>query len=265
MSSWSKERLSGKRRRREQRWSSLSIRNPKSGLPSGSQNPLTTVSPHYRIAMHKYSLYNTIDAWLCELEAAVQERTLKANPEIKNKALESESRIKVTEIDKHIFISIGKSEHPRFAIDKKSNIIYGIKGININKKECYGPVSEWRQWNWESYYPHKNSLYDWKKMKTKRPTHPKKPRQPKILKAGSLWLKRSRGKLGLTQIQLAAKIGISAATIRDWENEGLPTKGTGAQTARRVIEEMFREKGGRDKQIEIGLDGQPYEVPQPQD
>jgi DNA-binding XRE family transcriptional regulator len=94
---------------------------------------------------------------------------------------------------------------------------------------------------------------------------PPRGEKPRKLKSSSLWLKRSRGKLGLTQAQLATKIGVATATVSDWENEGLPTKGTGAQTARRVIEEMFREKGGRDKQIEIGLDGQPYEVPQPQD
>jgi hypothetical protein len=56
------------------------------------------------------------------------------------------------------------SGKPRFIL--KDGTIYGSdKHGNINKKECYDRVENWKQWDWSGYYPFKRSLYDWKKAK----------------------------------------------------------------------------------------------------
>lgn len=77
-----------------------------------------------------------------------------------------------------VFIS-GK---PRFTV--KDGIIYGSdKHGNINKKECYDRVEDWKQWDWSGYYPFKRSLYDWKKEKRKSSTSKRpytKPRKRTI-------------------------------------------------------------------------------------
>ena len=56
--------------------------------------------------------------------------------------------------------------------------------------------------------------------------------------ASSQWLVKARRALGITQKQLASHIGVNVRTIIEWEVDGLPTHGTGAQLARIKIKEL---------------------------
>lgn len=70
--------------------------------------------------------------------------------------------IEVSELedDKYIRIRLGITE--RFAVEKRTGIVYGIARQKIKRKECFGSILDWRAWEW-TFYPYLKSLYNWKK------------------------------------------------------------------------------------------------------
>ena len=73
--------------------------------------------------------------------------------------------------DQIVVLMDGKS---RYVIARKDGIIYGCKNLDINKKECYGPLSGWRDWDWSGYYPFRKDLYAWQEAKRKGVSIPRK-------------------------------------------------------------------------------------------
>ena len=54
-------------------------------------------------------------------------------------------------------------------------------------------------------------------------------------------LKELRNKAGLSQLQLAAKVGVSIPTIRSWENNVTTPKPENKEKLKKVLEEELEE------------------------
>lgn len=57
----------------------------------------------------------------------------------------------------------------------------------------------------------------------------------------ALKIKRLRSKLGLTQEQFAAKVGVTFSTVNRWENG----RSVPQPLARRILKQLAEEHGGR--------------------
>jgi hypothetical protein len=117
---------------------------------------------------------NRFDEWIAEVERATLERVRKSNP-LSDGWLSAKITL-FPNIRKYTFVQVGPK--PRFAV-AMDGTIYGIKSNDVNKKECYGNVNTFEEFEWANYYPVKKALYEWqyqtKKATTKKtPTHRKR-------------------------------------------------------------------------------------------
>jgi hypothetical protein len=121
------------------------------------------------------------------------------------------SRVEAKEQPNSWIISVGGIN--RFSVAKKTGQINGMSDSRINNNK-YGLISEWKQWDWEGYYPFKRCLYDWQKQNEAKPK--KRHRKRTVVKAvsGETWpytsetsstlrdkrkLNQAMGKDGITQ------------------------------------------------------------------
>lgn len=106
--------------------------------------------------------------WIAELERATNERLFLL--QVRTSLM---SNIIIFDIRKYKFVQVGPK--PRFAV-AMDGTIYGTKNNNINKKECYGNVDTFEEFDWTSYYPVRKALYDWqvKKETAKKTTKARK-------------------------------------------------------------------------------------------
>jgi hypothetical protein len=71
--------------------------------------------------------------------------------------------IDVTQIEDEQYIRIKIGRFERFAVSKKTSLVYGISKQNIKKKECFGDIRDWEVWEW-IWYPYLKSYDDWRKL-----------------------------------------------------------------------------------------------------
>jgi hypothetical protein len=98
------------------------------------------------------------DEWITEIERATSERLTKSDPTLPELRLWLMFKITIFDIRKYKFVQIGPK--PRFAV-AMDGTIYGIKSNDVNKKECYGNVDTFEEFDWTSYYPVRKALYEW--------------------------------------------------------------------------------------------------------
>ena len=102
------------------------------------------------------------DEWITEIERATNERLAKSGV-----TSWLASKITIFDIRKYKFIQVGPK--PRFAV-AMDGTIYGIKSNDVNKKEYYGNVDTFEEFDWTSYYPVRKALYEWQEIQTKKAT-----------------------------------------------------------------------------------------------
>lgn len=103
------------------------------------------------------------DEWLRELKRATHERLRLSHIKLFEYQLNLVSEIKVIEERKWKFVVVGQKERFAIAMD---GTIYGFKNADVNKKEHYGNVDTFEEFDWSTYYPVRKSLYDWKQNST---------------------------------------------------------------------------------------------------
>jgi hypothetical protein len=121
--------------------------------------PLSPNRPQARFSPGEPGSYMTrLNDWLKELQHATERRVTAARPTISKANLRRDATVKVVEERRYKFIIVGPKG--RFAV-AMNGTIYGFKNNDVNRKEQYGNVDEFREWDWQSFYPVRKSLYDW--------------------------------------------------------------------------------------------------------